>query len=420
MVANAFPAEIFHLNNGLRLVYHYFPTPIVVADIWIDAGAAIEPEAWSGMAHFLEHMIFKGTGQIQPGEFDYLVESQGGITNAATSHDYAHFYVTTLAEHLAPALSALAELLLHATIADDEFEKERHVIVEEIHQADDNPDWWGFQRLAESLYPEHPYGRSVLGTSETLGQLSPELMRQFHQRYYQPENITVVIVGGMEQNACIQLVEESFQRFPPRSTSELLIKSRVDPLASIHSAQTWTLPNLEQARLMMGWLGPGVKNSGNLKSACGLDTLAVVLAEGRSSRLVQELREKRQLVHGISADFSLQKDSSSFILTAWLDPEYLQVVEDLVLTRLQELHTLPIRPEELQRAKSLLMNDFTFSSETPGQRAGLYGYYSTIAQPELALTYPQHVASLSVEDLMQLATTYLSTENYALTLLISS
>ncbi|MEM8810421.1 MAG: pitrilysin family protein, partial [Cyanobacteria bacterium P01_G01_bin.38] len=191
--ANSFPANVVRLDNGLTLIHQEIvTTPVVVADVWVKAGAIREPAEWAGMAHFLEHMVFKGTDQLLPGVFDQEIERRGGFTNAATSHDYAHFFITLAADALPDALPYLAELLLRASIPADEFVRERYVVLEEIRQAYDDPDWLGFQALAELLYPDHPYGRPVLGTPDILNQRSPEEMRCFHQAHYQPENMTVV------------------------------------------------------------------------------------------------------------------------------------------------------------------------------------------------------------------------------------
>ncbi len=160
----SFPANILKLDNGLTLIHQYMPTtPVVVADVWVDAGASAEPENWWGMAHFLEHMIFKGSKQVKPGEFDWAIENSGGITNAATSHDYAHFFITTAANNLPNNLSLLADILLQAAIPDDEFYRERDVVLEEIRGCYDDPDWIGFQALSETIYQHHPYRRSVFG-----------------------------------------------------------------------------------------------------------------------------------------------------------------------------------------------------------------------------------------------------------------
>jgi predicted Zn-dependent peptidase len=210
--------HVLQLNNGLTLVHHELAaTPVVVADIWIKAGAGMEPLEWTGMAHFLEHMIFKGTPTLAPGLFDYLVEAQGGMTNAATSHDYVHFFITIAADRFAYALPHLADLLLHAAIPVDEFNLERQVVLEEIRQAEDDPDWLAFQVMAEQVYPNHPYGRSILGSAATLEPLSPSEMRCFYQTYYQPEHMTVVITGGISLEQTVEIVSQAFQDFPEPS-----------------------------------------------------------------------------------------------------------------------------------------------------------------------------------------------------------
>ncbi len=395
------------------------PTAVVVVDVWVRAGSRKEPAEWSGMAHFLEHMVFKGTQRLKPGEFDWAIESQGGMTNAATSHDYAHFFITVAAEALPQTLPYLADLLLQAAIPADEFDRERQVVLEEILQAQDDPDWVGYQTLCELLYGDHPYGRAVLGTPEILTARSPEEMRQFHQTYYQPENMTVAIAGGITQNLAINLIEQSFSSFaePPASllgspqslNQSSKIAPNISPADQVHQHQTLHLPNLEQSRLTMAWMGPGVDQ---LEATSGLDLISVLLGGGRTSRLVHELREDRQLVQDVDCSLCVQQECSVLSLSMWLESEQLEEVERIVCDRLKTLTEAPITAAELARCKRLLLNDHAFSTETPGQIAGLYGYYATIARPELALTYPQHVQAHSPESLQQLARQYLSPKRY--------
>ncbi|NJO42191.1 MAG: insulinase family protein [Cyanobacteria bacterium CRU_2_1] len=404
----------YELANGLTVIHQQIPaTPVVTVDVWVKAGAIAEPESWSGMAHFLEHMIFKGTDRLPPGYFDYVIESQGGMTNAATSHDYAHFFISTAAAHLPETLPYLAELLLNAAIPDDEFDLERDVVLEEIRQSLDDPDALGFQALIESVYQRHPYGRSVLGDAARLLERSPEEMRCFHHAHYQPENITVVVVGDVAWELTLDLIDRHFNLFPSRTDCPQTDIAIEPPIAEIRR-QELCLPRLGQARLMMAWMGPGVEE---LRTAYGLDLLSVLLAGGRTSRLVRELREERQLVQDISSSFSLQRDSSLFTLTAWLDADHLSQVEAVVGDRLTELANTPISPSELARYKRLLSNDYAFSTETSSQLAGLYGYYGTIAQPELAALYPGVIQSFQGDELQQLANQYLSPLRYAMTVL---
>lgn len=410
------PVNVFKLNNGLTVIHQSVPTtPVVVVDVWVRAGAITESEEWSGMAHFLEHMIFKGTAKLTPGVFDRLIENQGGVTNAATSYDYAHFYITTAIQNLETALPALAELLLHAAIPESEFIRERDVVLEEIRRAGDNPDWQAYQALLESIYSDHPYGRPILGTQAKLLRRSPEEMQAFHRNHYQPENMTVVLVGGIDSETALGLASRHFDSFPERSTNLPQVSIAVEPPPAEIRRQSLSLPRLEQARLMMAWRGPGIKQ---LQDAYGLDLISVLLAEGRTSRLVTDLREQRGIVQGISSSFSLQRESGLMTIVAWLEVEYLETVEALIREHVASLRTTPISESELARCKRLLCNDYAFAMEVPNQLAGLYGYYSSLDQIEMAVTYPSMIQKLTAADLQHLADQYLAPDQCAVTTLI--
>ncbi len=405
-----FPASVFKIDNGLTLIHQEISTtPIVVADIWVRAGAKLEPESWGGMAHFLEHMIFKGTETLKAGVFDRKIEFLGGVSNAATSYDYAHYSLTTASTYLEETLPLMGELLVNAAIPEVELNCERNVILEEIRQASDNPDWMGFQALYKNIYQQHPYGRSVLGSEQNVAQYRAEELRCFHRSHYQPENMTVAIAGGIGSSQALELVNSSFDNFASPCFDCPRTKTATKPNITGICRQEIQLPRLEQARLLMGWVAPGVEQ---IRIGYALDLLSVILAGGRTSRLVRDLREVRQLVNGICSSFSLQQQSSLFTINAWLESEQLEQVEELVRLHLQKL-TREITEQELTRAKRLLCNDYAFSTETPSQLAGLYGYYNTIATASLSVTYPQQIKSFDVKELQNIAYKYLSPDNYA-------
>ncbi|MGJ3248955.1 MAG: M16 family metallopeptidase [Elainellaceae cyanobacterium] len=398
----------------MTVIHHRLPgSPVVAVDVWVKAGAIAEPDPWFGMAHFLEHMIFKGTDQLPPGCFDQVIENRGGVTNAATSHDYAHYYITTTTDHLNETLPYLAELLVNAAIPDDEFDRERDVVLEEIRQSQDDPDWVAFQALMESTYQRHPYGRPVLGTEDQLLERSPDEMRLFHRAHYQPRNMTVVVVGDADQALTLDLVNKAFSQFSPPPPCPLADFHPELPVDTIRRQELF-LPRIEQARLLMAWVGPGIDQ---LRTAYGLDLLSIVLAGGRSSQLVRELREERQLVQGIGSNFSLQRDSSLLTISAWLDPQHVAQVETIICDRLAQLAATPLTSAELNRCQRLLCNDYAFSTETSSQLAGLYGYYNTIAQAEMSVRYPEQIRSFRAHELQQLAHQFLSPERYVATVL---
>ncbi|MGL6342229.1 MAG: M16 family metallopeptidase [Waterburya sp.] len=409
-----FNAKTFQLNNGLTIIHQHLPaTPVVVTDIWVKAGAIAEPVEWSGMAHFLEHMIFKGSPNVMVGEFDWLIENTGGVANAATSYDYAHFYLTTAAPHLEQTLPCLADILLRANIPDEEFIREREVVLEELHSSHDDPDFLGFQALCQNTYQCHPYRRSILGDKELLLEHTPNQMRCFHRTHYQPENMTIVIVGGIEQEKALSLVHENFSEFSVRSECPPVVVEAEPPAIAIRR-QELHLPRIEHARLLMAWICPG---SEHLEDAIALDLIALILAGGRSSGLVRELREERQLVMDIDCHLSLQKDSSMFSINAWLTSESLEIVEQIISDRLNKLQNQLIPEVEILRAKRQLINDYIFSTETPNQLASIYGFYNIVATASQSAMYPQIISQLDAEELRAIACRYLSPERYAVTTL---
>jgi len=410
------PARLFRREDGLTVVCQQVKaTPVVVADVWARAGTASEPDTWPGVAHFLEHAIFKGSDRLGPGAFDRAVERRGGSSNAATSHDYAHFFIATAAADFADTLPYLSELLLRPAIDDREFDRERLVVLEELRQARDFPDGVAFDVLMETAYSKHPYRRPVLGNETSLLRLSPENMRCFHSDRYQPQNLVVAVVGNIDPERARDRVDECFRHFrDPQPCPAVAIEPEAVPTQI--RRRGLSLPRLEGARLNLAWVGPGIDR---IADAYALDVLAVVLAEGRSSQLVRDLREARQWVHDIGSGFSLQKDSSLLTVSAILEADFIDAVEQQICDRIAQLHAKPISATELDRAKRLLCNDYAFSTETPSQIAGLYGYYQMLHRAETAVAYPHRIAALTPEDIQKAARQYLSVDSYAVVAAVS-
>ncbi|WP_026100639.1 pitrilysin family protein [Synechococcus sp. PCC 7336] len=408
-------AIVRQLENGLTAIYHPIAaTDAVTVDIWVRAGGRQEPPELLGVSHFLEHMIFKGTDRLSPGELDREVESRGGITNAATSQDYTHFYITVAAADLADTLPYLTEVVTHASIPEGEFQRERQVVIEEIRRSQDNPDHRAHHLLTHSAYTNHPYGRPVLGTVDSLMALTPEQMRAYHRSWYRPDRMTVVMVGNFELDWAEQLVEQQFGDLPvggvevPRPSV-----SSEPPLEGVRRVET-TEPRLEQARLIVAWPSTSVAA---WDDACGLDLLASVLGDGRSSRLVQLLREERGWVRGIGSSSAVHLDAGLFYISAYLDASRTEMVEATILQEVRRLQQELISPEELERARRILTNELVFSTESPSQLARVYGFYHFSGGLELADRYLECIRTATPESLRQLALRYLPVDRYCITLL---
>ena len=414
---------LHRLANGLTIVAEQMPVEAVNLDVWLNVGSVVEDDAINGMAHFLEHMIFKGTAQLQSGEFERRIEQRGAVTNAATSQDYTHYYITTAPQDFAALAPLQIDVLMNAQIPDDGFERERHVVLEEIRRSQDNPRRRTFQHATELTFDRLPYRRQVLGPTTVIEQLTTQQMRDFHRHWYQPQSMTAVAVGNLPVEELIRIVEDSFEQasvqrsavkqtprstpHTPHPTPHTLIPEL--PFQSIVRREV-TDPSLQQARLVMIWRVPGLND---LQQTYVLDVLASVLSHGRATRLVQDLREQRGLVSSISASNMTYQHQGAFYISAQLPAENLAAVEAAIVQHLRTLQADLISEAEIARIRTRVANHFIFGSETPSDRAGLYGYYqSLVGNLSTALDYPAHIQALDAEAVRAAAQRYLSPEAY--------
>lgn len=403
------PAYTHRLSNGLSVILHPIPiTDSVTVDIWVQTGGRNEPLEWLGLSHFLEHMVFKGSDRLAPGELDRAIEGRGGVTNAATSQDYTHYYITVASGDLPDSLPYLAEVVLRAGIPADEFERERQVVLEEIRRAADNPDYNAYQQLMQAAYADHPYGRPVLGTPESLMELTPELMRTYHQGWYRPEQMTLVVTGGIDPERALALVEEQFGG-SPSGTALGIPHAPAQPRPQGILRRESSHPRLEQARLLLAW--PTV-SAHHWQEACGLEVLASILGDGRTSRLVHLLREQRGWVRGIGCSSMVLKEGGLFCVSAQMDPDHLYRVEATILHEIEKLQQDGIGQAELDRTRRILTHEFLFSAESPGQLAGIYGYYETLGGVQRIQEYLELLQSLTPTQVRELAQQHLSPDAY--------
>ncbi len=411
---------IRRLDNGLTIIAEQMPVDAVNLNLWLRVGSAVETDAINGMAHFLEHMIFKGTSQLPAGEFERRIEARGGLTNAVTSQDYTHFFITTAPQDFADLAPLQIELVMNPLLTDSEFERERPVILEEIRRANDNPRRRTFYRSMEMAFERLPYRRPVLGPTAVIEGLTAQQMRDFHGYWYQPNGITAVAVGNLPVEDLIQVVAEGFDRAMAERQHAAVAPNRAvqsapeSPYSKVERIEQ-TDPSLQQARFIMSWRVPGLTD---LEDTYALDVLASVLGQGRTSRLTQDLREQQQLVSGVSAGNLSYWQQGVFHVGAHLPAEHLEAVEARVAGHIERICQEPITAAELRRVQTQVANRYVFGSESPSDRAGLYGYYQTLTgHLEHALNYPERIQALTAQDIQVVAQRYLSTDAYGAVIL---
>jgi predicted Zn-dependent peptidase len=340
--------------------------PVVCLDLWCRAGSACETEAESGLAHFLEHMVFKGSEQLEAGEFDLKVEALGGNSNAATGFDDVHYHVLIPPQAAPEALELLLDLVLQPRLDGDDFAMERQVVLEELAQSEDQPEEVAFQELLRQACGNHAYGLPILGKREALEAHTPEAMAAFHRRHYRADRCCLSVAGPL---AGLEL-ETRLNHSPLAALSRAEQPAAVPALQLQPGRDRLELARLEAARLLMAWQLPGAADQ---DSVMGGDLLTTLLAEGRRSRLVEQLRERLRLVESIDLDLNVLESGCLVLLEAVCEPEQLQAVEEQVRQVLLELIEHTPRQAELERAKRLVGNGYRFSLEVAGSVAAMVG-----------------------------------------------
>lgn len=406
---------LHQLPNGLTIVAEQMPVEAVNLSLWLNVGSAVESDAINGMAHFLEHMVFKGTAKLRSGEFERLIEERGAITNAATSQDYTHYYITSAAKDFAELAPLQIDVVLNASIPDEAFERERSVILEEIRRSDDNPRRRTFYRSMEMAFDRLPYRRPVLGPASVVESLTAQQMRDFHSTWYQPKSTTAVAVGNLPVDELIQIVADGFnqvenQRREKSNKNVTFPTLNPEPAFTEIVRQEFVDESLQQARLIMTWRVPGMVH---LHQTYALDILASILGQGRLARLVRELREERGLVSGVSASNMTYGAQGLFYISAQLPVENLAVVEEAIANHIRTLQTELITKAEIAKVRTQVANRYIFGNETPSDRAGLYGYYhALVGDLAPALNYPARIQAIDSIDLRAAAQRYLIPEAY--------
>ena len=399
------------LPNGMKIIAEQVPIDAVNLSIWVDVVSAVESDDINGMAHFLEHMVFKGSDRLGLGEFEQAIESHGGNTNASTSQDYTHFYINVAPQDFAKLAPLQLDIVLKASIPDEEFQRERHVVLEEIRRSEDNPDRRIYRHISEMVYEQLPYRRPVLGPVDVISEVTAEQMRSFHRQWYTPQNMTIAVVGNLPVAEMIGVIADYFKdeaiadkptphNFTPEPNFEKIVRREV-----IDSS-------LKQARLSMTWRVPGLVE---LSETYPLSIIANILGSGRTSRMVQDLRENRRIVDRISVSNSAMRWQGTFQVFAKLNVEDVAIVEQAIREHILELHETLVTDEELAKIRTQVSNRFIFGNESPRERAGIYGYYDRIVGSlEPALNYPDLIKAITKDDIQAAVRKYLNPDAYGI------
>ncbi|MFQ5900965.1 MAG: M16 family metallopeptidase [Thermodesulfobacteriota bacterium] len=362
------------LDNGLTVILEENNSaPVAAIQVWVKAGSADEDAEEAGIAHLLEHMLFKGTERRGVGDIAREIESVGGDINAWTSFDQTVYHIVVASRYLELGLDLLSDAVRNSTFDPQELEKEKMVVQEELRRGEDSPSTKLNKRVMAESYTTHPYHRPVIGFMDTVEAIDREKVLGFVRRWYVPDNMTLVVSGDFRREEILPIIKEAFKATPGKVKSglrERSVEPQQDRLKSVIISE-----DVRETKLELAFHIPGLDH----EDVYPLDVMSIILGGGRSSRLYRRLRMDKTLVRSVSTYSMTPKDPGIFFIFADLKAEDLKATLGEIVEELEELKEEGVTEEELKRAKLNLESDFVYQRETIQGRARQLGYYETTA-----------------------------------------
>jgi predicted Zn-dependent peptidase len=348
------------LPNGLMVLSEEMSTIRSVSiGIWMRTGSRDEAPPLNGISHFIEHMVFKGTKTRTAHEIAKQVDSIGGNMDAFTSKETICFNIKVLDEHLPIAIDILSDLVLNPTFTSKDISREKGVILEEIKMDEDNPDYLVHEIFTQSFWKDHPLGKPILGTKETVGSFEQDKVFDFYRQRFAPNNMIISAAGSLNHRNFVELIGERFAGLAAVPNGHHGPAPAVTPRIVTRNKKS-----LEQVQLCLGVPSHPIAHERRFVSY----VLNTVLGGGMSSRLFQKIREEAGLVYSIYSDLNPYRDTGCMTVGAGTSLESTRKVVDSVLAEFRELKTQTIPAEELRRAKDQLKGSLMLSLESSTSR----------------------------------------------------
>ncbi len=397
------------LNNGIRIVTKKMPNVHSVSmGVWVNVGARDESSSESGLSHFIEHMIFKGTKKRTAFQIAKEFDAIGGQTNAFTSAENTCYHAKVIDTRLETMVDILSDIFLNSVFDEKEVENERAVILQEIAMVEDSPDEYIHVLSGRNFWGDNSLGRSVLGTRENVADFNAHTIKGFFNNFYQPERIVISAAGNLEHNRLVDLIGPVFESIRPGNSFPERITPQGNSMVNLHQRQ------LEQVHICLGTKGISITDPRRY----AYSLMNTILGGNMSSRLFQEIREKRGLAYSVYSFISSYVDTGIFGAYAGLNPKNARKATELILKEIARLKHMRVDPNELQDAKEHTKGSLMLASESNdnqmvrlSQNETHFGRY--IPLEEIA----NNIESVTQDDILHLAESLFQKSRFALTLL---
>jgi zinc protease len=393
-------------NGTVLIMQEHRASDVVATQLWMRMGGRDEASGELGLAHYIEHMIFKGTPTRPPGSIDRMIEGFGGTSNAFTSYDATHYDFVVPAERLRATIELLADLAANASFPPDEIESEKKVVFEEMSLVEDDPDKFLLRRLYEVAYAPHPYGRPILGTRAFIERLQRDQLLAFYQKHFVPKNMVVVVVGAVNPAEVRSVVVEAFGRIAPGPS---LRRDPPPPPAIDRGRRIDVVRPETQAYLGLAWRTAPTGNA----DIYAVDLLTYILGDSPSSRLNQDVRERLRLVSSIEAGYGAWEKAGLVTVNARLDSDNAGKAEAAILDVIRKVRATGVTETERQRAIITAESSYAFDIETAEGLAKSYGQAETTWTLEDEIAYLGRLRQITAEQILAVARKYFGDDDYA-------
>ncbi len=426
------PVEIYERQNGHKIVLAHKEGGLVNISSWVKTGSINENDENNGISHFLEHLMFKGTHKHKAGYFDKTLESKGAIVNAATWKDYTFYYVTLPqgpdGEYFKLAIELHADMMLDPVIPEEEIgvafnlgddsvpqKRERHVVIEEIRMRQDQPWTKIYNSTNKNMYTNHPYKRDVIGFPQTIASIPRETILEYYRTHYTPNNITTIVAGDFNHE---EVLEKVCKEFDFKGRENYNNPKQVLDTPVTEEKYIELKGKINTGFSITGWLGPVARE---VKDNIGLEIINIVLGEGQSSRLYQNLIEqsKEPIFNVVATDYYSFKDGGNFFVQANFKADKKEEALKLIKDEIQKILNKDMTQKEFEKAKKKLKVRFAQGAETVSEIAESIGYYMTVCDDlDLAESYLNDLENYTLEEANKTAQKYLQLQNSVTTVLL--
>ena len=404
------------LDNGLRVLIQEDPrNPVVAVQIFYRVGSRNELPGATGLAHFLEHMMFKGTPTRGRGEISRLIEWNGGRDNAFTTRDMTGYYVNIAADRLDLVLGIEADRMRNLLLDPAEIDSERQVVMEERRtRIDDDPEGVVYEAMSSVAYLAHPYRWPTIGWMSDIARINPAELRAFYDKYYQPNNAILVIAGDVKAAQALALVRRHFGPIPRGATPAPV--TAVEPPQGDERRVIVRKADAKLPVVNIAWHVPNYKSA----DAAALELLSTVLSEGRSSRLYRHLVYDKRMVLAAGGEYSYTAlDPTLFWFYATLLPgQTADAVEQALLAEVEQLKAEPVPAEELERARNQIEASFVWQQDSVFSRAAVLGRYEMMGSWHLLDDFLPKLRAVTPADLQRVARLYFAVDRRNVSILL--